>query len=362
MRKHSPSKISTMQANLQDMYIASLVSGTNAMVVCPPGYGKTEMTYGIAKSVLGGSQVENGLIYIELDPSSHPDVIGGYKDPAALINGQGVKWVYDGTPYDPKAKIVMLDELFRTNDVNFDKMIHTTNDIRRANRPVFWGTSNFVVKSPRTEALRDRFALWYHYSPEPVDIYSIVTGGDVLEWTYQVPSWDQIMEVRNMVPDQDTLEAISDQLELLVGNVGSNFTINPRRVKQWRDILYKYGAYTLGTSQFTKVPEQALRILKFAYPTNDEGEFAEWGQAVLSIVDALGTAMSALRAEAYKRWRQVVAASNPSDKSALHAELGKMLADAELQLSQFGQDEPAVQDALLEMNTWFRKAIRGEEF
>lgn len=351
-----------MRGSLEDMYTASLLSNTNAMVVCQPGYGKTEMSFGIAKHVLHGSNPSDGLIFVELDPSTPPDVVRGYRDPAALLAGNGMKMVYDGTPYDPNAKIVILDELWRSNDVVFDALIHTTNDIRRgASRPCFWGTSNFVVKSPRTEALRDRFAMWYYYTPDPLNVRNIICSGDLLDWEYNTPTWNDIMEVRNMEMTDKALNAIAEQIEMLAGNVAGTFNVNPRRVKQWRDILFRYSAYLHGTNDFDTIPAKALQALRFAYPASDAEEYTRWGQAVMSIIDALGTALTAIRAEAYKRWKQVVQASS-SDKSALHAQLGKMLADAEIQLSAFGQDDPAVIDALTEMNTWYRKAVRGESF
>lgn len=142
--------------------IASAISGHHCIFVSEPGYGKTEMAHQAAKAVAG----EDGRLMIPIDPSTPPEAIRGAWNPASMLQGK-LERVVDGTPYDPTIKVVILDEIWRANDVCFDALIHVTGrkDIDQTTRPVFWGTANFVGKQDRTAALRDRFAIWMWLNP-----------------------------------------------------------------------------------------------------------------------------------------------------------------------------------------------------
>ena len=104
-----------------------------------------------------------------------PEALRGAYDPAALLNGR-LERVVAGTPYDPTARVSILDEVFRANEVVFDTMLDVLDrlDAKPAQAPVAWATANFVAQGERVEALLDRIALWLWISPDAMDVAAIV--------------------------------------------------------------------------------------------------------------------------------------------------------------------------------------------
>jgi hypothetical protein len=142
-----------------------------------------------------------------------------------------------------------------------------------------------------------------------------------------------------------------------VGN--EKFTINDRRVAAWTELLFRLTVYHTGNNSFGSIPQEALRMLRYAYPMRDEKEAAKWESVAMSIVDAVGIAIEQYMAIARGKF-QIVAKSNAKDKSALIAELGRVLAESEEELTRLGGSDKRVDEALTQFNKWFRQASSGK--
>ncbi|MCK9598650.1 MAG: AAA family ATPase [Sphaerochaeta sp.] len=350
-------------SQLKGTLAASAVSGHNVMLISAPGWGKTEMARAAGNYIAG----QDGLITVELDPSTPPETIRGAYDPAALLNGQ-LNRLVDGTPYSPKAKVVLLDEVWRANDVVFDSLIHATNrkDIDPRTRPVFWGTSNFVGKGERTEALRDRFALWVWMEPD-LDVSAVSsahlfngTGIDP-EFTKGLPTWAECLDARSAVPTQRAAKVVIDIVEKLAAEAQANFIVNPRRVVQWTEILFRNTFLVTGTNDFQRVPDHIAGLLRYAYPAPEKETARAWGEVAASIADPVGAAIEAARAEILKEFRRVAAIKDIKERTNNLTGLGVLLANAQSNLSSIGGDDPRVGNVVSEINGWMVAAVNGKE-
>jgi len=334
------------------------------MTISKPGWGKTEMAIQSARAV-----APDGFAFIELDPSTPPEVIRGSYDPAAMLNGQLVRLVA-GTPYDPTAHVVILDEIWRANDVVFDALVHATNQklIDQINRPVFWGTSNFVGKAERTEALRDRFAMWL-YMEGTLDAAGIInahlnngTGFDP-DWNKDIPVWEECLKIRSSHVSEKAQEAITQMIENLHDEaIASKFDVNPRRIVQWSEILSRVSTLYYGSTDFDTVHPNAAWMLRYAYPCETADRAKAWKEVAASISDKVGTAIESYRAIALEKFQDVAKAnSDPSEKTKLMAELGQVLVKAEQEFKRIGAGDPRSDAAMKELTQWFSKAARGEK-
>lgn len=370
--------------NIKLACIASAVSGHNLMLISQPGWGKTDMVRDAAAAIAGG----DGTIYLELDPSTPPDTVKGAYDPAKLLEGQLCR-IVTGTPYDPAARVVILDEFWRSSDVIADALIHATNQkaIDQTTRPVFWGTANFVGKAERTEALRDRFAMWYHLEPE-LNVRGIVaahlnngTGHDP-DFTQGLPSWDVCLDIRRLTPGKTALDLIENRLNVLaVEAQKEGFVINPRRIVQWAEIAFRYSAYVNGTNDFSTLPLNLGTILQWCYPTTDKATAKKWAAVCASIIDQVGSALEAYKAESYKLFQQTAAASSSSNIQDLIMKMGGCLTKAQQEIcglvnvdyshyrnhmdptdpeNPLVKLDPRIMATLATITDWFTKAINHQ--
>lgn len=350
---------------IKSVFIASALSGNNAMVVSPPGWGKTEMALQGASKVSGGNE---GVIFLELEPSSPPELVKGTYDPAQVLQGKMVK-LLDNTPYDPRARVVILDELWRSNDIVFDALVHATNNkqVDPFTKPVFWATSNFVGKSERTEALRDRFAFWLHIEPDSLSAKDVmkshINNGHTSDegWANDFPSWDECVKIRQSQISDDAAECVCILGEQLAAEAEKEkFIVNPRRLTQWTEILARLSVYYSGTTSFTTVPMEASKILRYAYPCVDATTSIRWQKVAAAVSDVVGTAIEEYKAMALNKFEDVVKASSSSDRTRLVTDLGVALAEAQTTLQTVGGKDPRVATVCQELTDWFAKAVSGK--
>lgn len=287
---------------VKKLLIASLVSGMNTVIISKPGWGKTEMALTAGKNV-----APDGTIFIELDPSTPPETIKGAYDPAKMLDGQ-LERIVAGTPYDPKAKIVILDEIWRANDVVFDSLIHATAPklVNPIDRPIFWGTANWVNKSERNAALRDRFGLYMFLEgdlmAEDIVTQQLNNGQWDLSWADDVPRWEDCINIRKAKPTQRSLDAVRAVIATLVAEASKpadekdlrpKFEVNPRRVGQWAEILFRLSVYHTGKANFDDV-SQAAELLKYAYPLLDKETARAWHEVTSSIANSFGSVLDTI--------------------------------------------------------------------
>lgn len=369
--------------SIKTILVASAVSGHNVVLLSPPGWGKSDMTRAVAHKISG----EAGTVWLPLDPATPPEAVKGAYDPAALLNGK-LNRVLTGTPYDPGAQIVILDEFARANDVVFDALVHVTSrkDLPDQDlRPVFWATTNFSPKTERTEALRDRFGLWIHLEPD-LDVRAIISGhlnngtGTDPDFTKGLPTWAECMQVRKARPTARTLGLIQEYIENLASEAKSeNMEVNPRRIVHWSEILFRVGVWYSGSCDWTAIPKEAMVPMQWAYPTVDKAVAKKWTQIAGSITDQLGAAIEAIRSNALAEFQKVAAITDPQERVAKVTTLGKFLTQSQQDLCRLAgvevaalktindpknpinQRDPRIGECLRDIVTWFGAAINGQD-
>ncbi len=356
--------IGSYVSDIRDCLIAGVLSGQHAVVLGAPGWGKTAIARAMAARVAGDGR----WCLVRLDPSTPPEAVRGAYDPAALLQGR-LERVVGGTPYDPRARLVILDEIFRANEVVFDVLLDVLDrlDLSPDTAPVAWATANFVAQGERVEALRDRIALWLWLQPESLDPRAVVgahlaAGDDGLSVPGEIPGWETVLEVRATRPGEKALRAVGELLSQLTQEAqAQGRRVNPRRLAQWARLVYRVGVYTTGEADFAALPDEAARVLRWAWPAPTPEEAASWAQIALSIVDAVGAAIEAAMAQALAKFREVAAIGDPGARTAKVAELGQVLAGTQATLRQVGGDDPRVPEAIRTLTEWFAAAVSGKE-
>lgn len=349
-------------SDLRDALIASALSGQHAVVLGAPGWGKSAIARSVASDIAG----DGHWTFTRLDPSTPPEAVRGAYDPAALLNGQ-LSRVVAGTPYDPNARISILDEIFRANDVVFDTCLDVLDrmDAHPDQASVVWGTANFVAQGERVEALIDRFAIWIWLQPDVLDVGALVgaqlTSANGLAVAGGLPDWKDVEQARAARPGSKARNAVADLLGTLAQEAAAQGRRpHPRRIAQWSRVVYRLGVYDTGQADFSSVPEPASRALRWCWPAPAADEAASWAQIAAAVVDATGSAIEAAMAQALKKFREVASIQDQPSRMEHMGELGVMLANAQTSLKQIGGDDPRVAEANSQLTEWFAMAARGQ--
>src|SRR3990167_1052531 len=199
---------------------AAAVSNSHCVLLSRrPGLGKTTITRHVINKMFGNSHV-----FIRLDASTPPEKVAGVPDIARLIDPKNPEYVLkrDGTAYDPAAKAIILDEIGRPMDPIFDILLDVMDrqDVDARDAPTIIGTSNFMPTSARTEAMRDRIALWVWLTDEQLDTAEVVknqmrAGWGGLETGNNLPDLATIQRVRDAAPGANAVEAVSNVIAAL---------------------------------------------------------------------------------------------------------------------------------------------------
>lgn len=349
-------------ADLRDALVASALSGQHAIVLGAPGWGKTAIARSLAKSIAG----DGAWTFTRLDPSTPPEQVKGAFDPAALLNGK-LERVVAGTPYDPVARVSILDEVFRANDVVFDTCLDVLDrmDAHPDQAAVVWGTANFVAQGERVEALIDRFGLWLWLKPDVLDVAAIagahLNGAHELSVPGGIPDWTDVVNVRKATPGAKARRAVAELLDTLAQEASAQGRRpHPRRVTQWSKLVYRLGVYDTGQADFSTVPEIASRALRWAWPMPAAEEAESWAQIAAGVIDAVGSAIEGALAQAIVKFREVAGIADQAQRMGRMGELGALLASAQATLKQVGGDDPRVAEASARLTEWFAMAARGE--
>jgi len=351
---------------------ASALSGVHCVLLGAPGRGKTTITLKAVEEMFSGKSV-----FLRFDATTPPEKIQGYPDIAKLLSSTPVyELVRDGSIYDPNARCIVLDELFRAMDTSFDIVLDALDrqDVNKNDAPVAIATSNFSATSERTEALRDRFGLWVWLPSEPLDVKAIVANqldslGVGLDISDHLPDFNEIMSARLARPGKNAIKAVAEVCEQLAneaqkgltddnGNVVASFEVNPRRLDQWGRILFRMTYYLTGDADFTSVSEEAKRCLKWAFPLTDETQANQWAAICTSIADPVEGAVQSLLQASYSKFKDVN--DRGLSKQAASLELGKVLSDGMNNLTSLGVDDPRIDKAISDLTDVYSKFVRGE--
>ena len=344
---------------VEEMLVASAVSGVNVMLISPPGFGKTEMALAASEKLC---EKDGERVFLGLDPATPPEVVRGAYDPQQLLKTGNLVLNVKGTAYDPEARVIILDEIWRSNDLVFAALIHATSDKMRnpLELPVFWATSNSVGASERVEALRDRFGMWAFLKPK-TDVDAIVKSQfdtSAPTWGKSIPSWEECLKIRRENPSKKAISSISSVLTTLGNEAMANqMPINPRRITQWSEILARLSIFETGTSDFEQCSNIARNALRWAYPCVNQEMYDKW-QKIVAVVttDQVGEAIESFRGLAKQKFDKIV--QSTTNKADLLMELGRSMGEAQTEIKKIGGSDPRVETVLKELNQIFQTATK----
>ena len=288
-------------ADILQVLTASAISNTNAIVISPPGFGKTEIFSRAAHEMTGGQ-----WNFTALTPSSPPTLIEGVYNPAEFLKGNMVRRV-EGTAMDPRNRVVILDEIGRASEPTYDSLLHAVDrkDVPANQRPVFWATANFVLTDERTEALRDRIGLWMHVRPvihdqrQMLDSFREAFTHDLqLALPQAVPSWDEIVRVRACLPGPRAHNALADFIQSVCEEIAQPpepENPNPRHLRQWYNTLFRYSVFLKGTENFTEVAAEAKKLVRYLWVQPTVKEWEAWGKKTRGVSDFVGAIIAAVQ-------------------------------------------------------------------
>jgi MoxR-like ATPase len=346
--------------SLASIAIASILARQHLMVIGPPGWGKTDVLDWIGKQVAG-----SGYRFARLEPTAPPEKIRGPIRLSAYLENDVYEFNSDGTPYDKDATVVLLDEAHRPSDPVFDLLIDLLNrkDVPIDLRPVVWGTANFLVENERIEALNDRFALWYWMETGMVDMdqmgRSMLANMDTeLAVRGTFPTWEQVKEIRAMLPGESAVEAIIKFTRLLREEAAAQkLIVHPRRQRQWMDLIFRYAAYITGSNNFTVVPPQVAGIMKYAWTCPTREMFVKWAEICGAVADPLAALLESVGETALEQFKKYGGANQ---SSANIVALGSALANAQATLEEYAGD-PRTVEMNDKLNEAFAKALQGKD-
>lgn len=345
---------------LKDVLVASALSRQNAIILGAPGWGKTAIGRSLAAHLSGGQ-----YSFTRIDPSTPPDAVRGAYNPAALLEGR-LERVTDGTPYDPAMRLAIVDEIGRGNEVTFDALLDTLDRLDDPDAPPVWATSNFMPSNERVQALIDRFALWFWIVPDTLEPAAIVaaqlngSGGPQVD-TAGLPTWNEIHDVRSAAPGPNAIKAIGELLDDLSHEAElQGRRPHPRRVTQWTHILFRVGVWASGSADFNVVPEKASRLLRYAWPAITAEEGDSWAQIAGSVVDVLGAAIEEAMAGLVDDLNEIAGAPS-GRRTSMVMEMTTKVQALQTQLEQMaGDDNPRVEEAVEQMNSWLSQVLMGK--
>lgn len=344
--------------------LAGLVSQEHVSVLGPPGTGKTDVVDRLAVTAVGN----DGRIFKRFAPSTPPQVIEGVFDPqAAIANPPKFVLVRDGTPYDPRARIIILDEWFRASDIVFDLGLDVLDrrDISMDDIPVVVATSNFAPTSARTEALRDRFAIWLWIHPGTCNVSAIVDAHahsmhSPLD-AGNMPDWKTVQEVRRADPGKHAIKVCQEILSLLAQEAAkAGLTPNPRRVRQWFRLLYRTNVFFQGNADFNFSHEEASKVLTWSWACTDEQTAATWTKISSCVVDIIGTAISELKKSILEQVKLMYLKTKGENRSTMATELGEIITNGKREIESLGVKDARIDKALKELEDVFVQIVQGK--
>lgn len=344
--------------------LAGLVSQEHVAILGQPGTGKTDIGDRLLVTAVG----EEGRIFKRFAPSTPPQVIEGMFDPQqAIADPPKFVLVRDGTPYDPRAKAVLFDEWFRGSDIIFDMGLDVLDrrDIHPDLMPVVIATSNFAPTSARTEALRDRFALWVWIRPGVCNVSAIINAHahsmhSPLD-AGTMPNWDQIQEVRRAEPGPHAIKVCEDILTLLAQEAAkASQTPNPRRVRQWFRLLYRTNVWFQGKADFSSSHPEASKVLSWAWACTDESKAADWAKIAGCVVDIIGTAINELKARTLEQVKIMYQKTKSESRTTMATELGEIVTEGKREIESLGIKDKRIDQAIKELEDVFAQIVVGK--
>lgn len=350
---------------------ASAVSNQHAIFIGKPGCGKTDIVRSACERMFG-----NDSIFIRLNPTTPPEKLVGTVDPAGLLESPSV-WRYnrEGTAEDPNAMSIILDEIFRASDAVNDININTLNRQDNDNpddAPIVIATANFLNITERTEALLDRFPFYYWVPNEHLELADVVRShltslGKRLEVDSDLPTLQETLDVQKAVPTDNSIKAVTEKLEELVGEMTSadnDLTWempNRRRIKFWDTMLFRTTVYFGGVADFTEVHEKATTALAWSQVLRSEKEAQDWKSMMSGLADPMGLIIENIMKSTYKKMQEVVDAY-PGDAVTASGKLGPHVQECLAEIKQYIDDgDERFNQAAYDLQSTIQRLVTGKD-
>jgi hypothetical protein len=362
---------------LTPIMAAAALSKMNLLVVGEPGFGKTEIQLAMLQQMFG----PDATFMLPCLPTTLPSDIVGFANPIYSVDpfaeAKGIQyWITKNTPVDPSIQACLLDEVSRLGDLGTDTLTHAMHDVSRYHRPLYVANANWITPTPRSAAFRDRFAMTMFYASPIVDVEGLIATPAISTWKFNLPTFDEIYQVRQFLHAYITGDPKSYHATGLIVECirtiqrlmeGTEFSLNNRRVFQWRAMLYAMGCWASGTDDFDDLREDAFRALMYAYPVESVQQSLGWRNIVASIVDVVETEIQTFQANAYAAWANIMekfsGRSGRVDASRMDGfaqELGASYQKFEEEIRRNHPNDTRVERTLQEMFGVYRRMLRGE--
>lgn len=353
-------------APVSEAVVAAAAAQVHAIVIGPPGYGKSALLRSFVAQCLSPA------ILLSCDESTPPSRVRGRPHAGALLEGREVTCT-DGSLLDPEVEGAVIDEITRASPIVWDALL----PVLERSRPVVLATANWLADEDRVRALHDRIALWIWPSVSLTpQIAADIASAELLRVAlerergdghiaragaaYTRPEWpepESLREVWNMTPVMRSVSAVQEAVRGLVEEAAkAGFQVNPRRVAQWARILWGRTCLDRAAAEWDSVSPSAMRALAYAYPASDESEASRWRQVTLRVVDRVGALIEAIFGEVKERL-QGVAAAPPAERGPRAMELGRWIAETEEKLRAI--PDPRAEEVVRGLNSWYRDAVLG---
>lgn len=353
--------------DMRDLVVASMVIGRNSLLICGPGWGKTDISYAVMRQVYG-----DDFCSIRLHNAAQPELFQGPPDVEEMLKNNRFAYNLVDTPYNPRFKAVHIDEVGRGNNVVYSLMMHVM-DRKGLQYPVpVICTANFLPKGEEHKALLDRIGLWHYVSTTSltedeaaaiVDVQLSRNESDPpLMVAGKVPTWQDLQDIYDMHAGVNARKAISDAIKLVTLRAKEEgYYIHPRRVEVWGRNLARMGFWLTGQEDFTTLPNEALKTLRFAYPAESEADYAKWKNLILSVEDPIAAALEDTLGNAVIKINEAIKrCTTPAERMAQNS----LLLDTDAVLAELAKQYPndkRIADARAEVTGWFASLARGTE-
>jgi hypothetical protein len=289
-------------------------------------------------------------------------------DPAAAVaKPPRFVLVRKGSAYDEDALVLLLDELSRGSDIVFDMILDVLDrqDIDVSLQSVAWATGNFPPSTARSEALRDRFALWFWVRQGMPDVSAVImahaTNMHSLLSVGDMPTWTEVEEVRKAVPGRKAIKVCDEILTLLSQEASkAGLEVNNRRITQWFNLLYRTNVWKYGTADFNVSHPEASKVLSWAWAATDEQKATEWQKIAGCVVDIVGVAINELKQKTLEQVKEMLKRTAGQPRSQLAIALGEIVAEGKREIESLNIHDPRIQQALQELEDVFVMITQGK--
>lgn len=352
--------------DVRDLMVASLLTGQNSVVLGAPGWGKTDM--GLSTLL---HSIPDLFSFVRIEPSTLPQEIkGGIDVPAYLETGEFITKT-EGSAFDPKWKAVLVDEFGRVNRVTAGTLMFLMDRKDVVYPAPVIATSNFMPSSPEAEALLDRFALWYWITPTAQDVRVMTiaqmqakaNANGLPKMPGKLPTLAEIEFVRNATPGASAMAAVADVIANVAGEIAAegHGIVHPRRNNQWWKTLYYYSVWLTGDPNFSTVPAEAVKMLRFAHPAKTAEEYGEWARIVVGMGDPVGAAIEGEYVNVLAELNKFAGLDAAQRTTAItDAYTAMTKAQQSLESLKAAHPDSRLQQAIEQITSWFSVASQGK--